>query len=770
MGAHLLIITKQLFAAMTLYIARTLVITLCFLSTLSHGREFNSIILADGPFEVTLTNNMQWLKADHATLSLAQLLLKQDSHFKPLTDKAVIEAHHTYWLRFHLINPLNETIPLALSLSSSSININGAYVQKNDQWHRISSVKNEQQLSSNTAIILNIPENSEQLMYFRIKPIQTSRLEPKLQDLSEYATGFSVLQQILGAIVALMIFISFIHIIAIRFHNHIRHYITIFLAVIGFCYGLSHTQLYEWPQWFFDYARLSPWFMACGLFLSSFTTEQYRTLLKSNRTAVTLLTLLLTTLIIINLPYIFILISALVPALLTLKKVKGISINLSVANGILLLTLLWQSAYILNPDAIFAPEGIWHVYALALCALFASLSMITPYFQRQIKRKQSRQVGIQSQFLDNLSHELRTPMNGVLGMSELLNETPLSANQRDYVDTIMFSGHDMLRMVNRISDFSKVQSGRIQFEKNTIQLCRLGQNCLSKFQYSANQKGLELVLNIEEDLPSNIICDERRLESLLDNLLENAMRHTEHGEIELRVSLQNDDSVLCFSVRDTGTGADKNLIKHILNPQADASNNYNSTRYGLGLSLCKNLVELMGGNLFVETRTDKGSTFSFTLPNIPALEHVQDVQDSSHILQGLSILIVDDNSTLRKVIQRYANSWGMQSVHTYNGKEALALLRSQSNLGTPFDVVLIDQDMPIMDGFQLAKRIQEDNDIDQSIIKIMLTGMSISSTQKEVIQYGIDQVITKPVAAQSLKQALTKHILKQFSLNKQNLS
>lgn len=750
---------------MSFFFVRFILIVSCLLSSLSHGRDITSMILADGPMEVQLQGTMQWLKADHTTLSLAQLLIKQDTHFKPLTDQAVIEANETYWIRFHVINPINENIPLALRLSSSSINIDGAYEKNNNQWQRIASISNQQQLSSNTALILNIEALSEQWLYFRIKPIQTSRLEPKLQDLSQYAKGFTVLQQILGALVSLMLFISFLHIIAIRFHNHIRHYLAIYLAFIGLCYGLSHTQLYEWSQWFFDFAKLSPWFIACGIFLSSFTTEQYRILLKSNRSAFTLLTLLLTTLIITNFPYIVILFSALVPIFIVATKIKHISINLTLANIILFASVFWQCSYILIPEMVYAPEGIWHVYALSLSVLFASLSMIIPYFERQIKRQQSKNIGVQGQFLESLSHELRTPMNGVLGMSELLNETPLSANQRDYVDTIIFSGHDMLRMVNRIGDFAKIQSGRIYFEKNNIQLTDLAQRCLTKFQFSANQKGIELVLNMDEDLPVNIASDERRLESILDNLLENAIRHTEYGEIELRIALQSDGEVLCFSVRDTGTGADKALIKQLIGNQ-DSLHQVESSKHGFGLSLCKHLVTLMGGHLFVESRVDKGSTFSFTLPNEPVVETQSHMQDVSDVLQGLSILIVDDNSTLRKVIQRYANSWGMQSDHTYNGKEALALLRSQSNLGTSYDAILIDQDMPIMDGFQLARRIQDDPDINQSIIKIMLTGMSISNTQKEVIQYGIDQVITKPVSAQSLKKALAKHMIKRQSYSK----
>lgn len=734
-------------------------------SQISLAKEINSIILAPGPIQVELTNSLQWLKADHSTLSLVQLLNKSNVPFKRLTEKAVLEAQDTYWLRLHVSNPMTQNIPLALTLSSSSIIIDGAYEQKNNQWQRINSVEPHKQLSSHSALILNINSLSEQWLYFRIKPIQTSRLEPKLQDLSEYAKNFTVMQQILGAMVSLMVFISFIHLVAIRFHNHIRHYMTIYLAFIGFCFGLSHSQLSHWPNWFLEFAKLSPWSLACMLFLSSYSTEQYRVLLKSNRTVVAILILLLITLLLSHSAYLAVLILAVIPCLLVAYKFKQVGINLTIANLILSGSVIWQITYIINPDGMFAPEGIWHVYAVTLCVLFASLSMITPYFQRQIRRKKSHNQVVNNQFLENLSHDFRTPMNGVLGMAELLNETPLSANQRDYVDTILFSGNDMLRMINRVSDYAKVQSGLVQLEKNTIHLAELSQQCLSKFQYNANQKGLELVLNIDDELPLYIAADEHRLETILDNLLDNAVRETEYGEIELRIGFFDEHKMLMFSVRDTGTGIDKDVIKYIQNTP-ESSEFQQMHNQGFGLSLCKKLIEIMGGNLIIESRADKGSIFSFSLP-LEAVDSLHpNEQDSAEILKGLSILIVDDNSTLRKVIQRYANSWGMQSDSTYNGKEALALLRSQSNLDAPYDAILIDQDMPIMDGFQLAKRIQEDNDIDPSIIKIMLTGMSISNTQKEVIQFGIHQVITKPISAHSLKQVLAKHVLKRQSLKR----
>ena len=171
--------------------------------------------------------------------------------------------------------------------------------------------------------------------------------------------------------------------------------------------------------------------------------------------------------------------------------------------------------------------------------------------------------------------------------------------------------------------------------------------------------------------------------------------------------------------------------------------------------------------MYVDSTPGLGSTFSFSLPYRLATQDMES-QSHVHLLQGLSMLIVDDNSTLRKVIQRYAKSWGLQADCTYSGKEALAMLRSQSNLKAPYDIILIDQNMPIMDGFQLATRIKEDKEINQGILKIMLTGLGISNKHKDVLSSGIHQVINKPVSARVLQQTLAQHIQRKnvFKLGK----
>ncbi len=732
------------------------------------AQQQHSIILADGPLEINLTNSMQWLETNHRNFSLGQLQIDGGPLFNNLTKSPVMTAKTSYWLRFHIINPLNQILPVALSLSSNHVFIEGAYLYRDNQWQRLVGFEKKTRLAGHTAITLNIQSHSNQWIYLRVNSPQSSQLDPKLQDLSHYNLSLSSLQQIQGGIIAFMLFIALLHVIAIRFHNHIRHYLIIYIAAINGTYGLSNLPLEQWNNWFLLVCNLAPWTLACGLLLSSFTTHAYRDWLKTNRTLFMLLGMSLVSLLLFNAPQEFVLFSSFIAAISAFILSLKVSLNLSISIGIFTSYMAWQCLSFLFPQTLSPPDEMLHSYAFSICIMFCSTSMILPYFKRQIRKNIPNNNSQQSEFLAHLSHELRSPMNGVLGMSELLNDTPLSHSQRDYVETIQVSGQDILRLINRISDFSTISQGNLVLDEAPLNLSTLLDGCTNKFAYNAKQKSIELILNQAPDIPPFILADERRLQTIIENLLENALLHTHHGEIELRIDFDKQQQhFLLFSIRDTGNGIPKETLKNLFssmdNLQADKSNLQNS---GFILALCKRLVSLMGGHMYIDSKMGVGSTFSFSIPLKQAkAEKIQIQPKSQHqILNGLSMLVVDDNSTLRKVIQRYGKSWGMQIDSTYSGKEALAMLRSKTNVGQAYDIILIDQNMPIMDGLQLAKRIQEDSEIDQGLLKIMLTGLGINSHNSDVIQSGIQQVINKPVSVHALQATLSEHISRQRRL------
>ncbi len=723
-------------------------------------QQEHSIILADGPIEIHLQNSMQWLKADHQSFSLGQLQLASTPDFQSLEFNPFMQGKKSYWLRFQVINPLKHSLPLALSLSDNTILVEGAYRLIDSKWQRIDELKKEQRLSGRSALVLNFQGNSNQWIYLRLQPLQTSNLKPVLQNLERYNHSLSYFQIMLGVMIALMIFVALLHIIAIRFDNHVRHFLVVYLALVAGVCSIAQLPLSQAPNWLDQVFNLLPWLLAVGLSLSSFNTFTYQQHLKSNRSTFVVLAALLVTLLLFSAHLTIILSCALLPSLFVLSRITKLSISLSVSNIILTLLIVWQLAYFAWPENVLTPDSLSSIFAITATVFFASMSMILPYFQRQSKRRAPNHINRNNSFLSHISHELRSPMNGVLGMSELLNETPLSHTQRDYVETIESAGQDILRMVDRISDYAKITNGRLQLEYTQVDLAQLMEEVLQRFQHSSNQKGIELVLNLGADIPEIIGTDKRRLHTLMDFLLENALNHTEHGEVELSIKWdpQSNHQNLVFTIRDTGPGMRKEALKNMFTPmdKIDSSGN-EKPNTSFFMTLCKQLTKLMGGEMYVQSTLGLGSTFSLSIPYEPT-NQVTTRPGQVELLQGMSMLIVDDNSTLRKVVQTYAKSWGMHADATYSGKEALAMLRNQSNLKTPYDIILIDQNMPIMDGFQLAKRIQEDTDINQNLLKIMLTGLAISSKHKDVVQADIHQVISKPVSARALQQVLAQRI------------
>lgn len=720
---------------------------------LNHKR---TIVLADGPINIDFSNYIEYLYADAHAFSLSQLQTQAAGSFKPIQDSLVLKANEPYWLRFHISNPTKKVLPLALSLSDKAVQINGAYIYSDDQWQLYPEVTRQTLLSNYQALVINIQAQSQQWFYLRVKANKTTPISPQLRDLQHHNNAFTVVQQIYAINVALLVFIALLHVAALRFHHHVRHYIVVYMALIGALFAVSHSPLVNWPQWIIAISDLSPWLVSCGLALSSFSTAFYRRHLRTNRSWMVVMTLLLVTLLVVNFNYTAQLFVALIPLLFILTISRPRSASFMLACLVLAVSITWQISYVLWPDSMTASTGIMDILTLSSSILLASFSMTLPYFKRQVRLKTPSNNIRHAQFLSKLTHELRTPMNGVLGMEELLLETNLSAKQKDYVETIGVAGEDMLRLVNRVSDYAKLMTGRFRAVNEALNLAETIDQIIAKFQIVVHQKNIELVINLDPSLPEYIECDERHLISILENLLEHGINRTEYGEVELRVTW-SEHQHLFFSVRDTGKGINKETLKTLFDDKVQLSHINDVSSAGFSLVLSKQLIEHLGGNLFVDNQAGEGSSISFTLPYSIASDYKEKNQLDS-LLKGLSILIVDDNSTLRKVLQRYAKSWGMHAEATHSGKEALAKLRSQTNLDDPFDIILIDQDMPIMNGFELARRISNDDEINQDIVKIMLTGLSIDQYAPELKNTGIQELLTKPISANALKQHLASHI------------
>ncbi len=415
----------------------------------------------------------------------------------------------------------------------------------------------------------------------------------------------------------------------------------------------------------------------------------------------------------------------------------------------------------------------WLVLSLFSVAMVSGLilSIALSERQRQIQsdtlQQRTREAAVsaelktKAEFLAKISHEIRTPMNGVLGMTELLLGTPLSAKQRDYVQTIHSSGNELLTLINEILDISKLESGQIELDDVQFDLHALVEDCLDIFRAKAERQKVELISFTQPQVPRVISGDPTRLRQTLMSLLDNAFRQTDEGEILLVVALDTDGDAprLRIAVQDSGRPLEPGERDALLNTELHSSDFLSASKLGgrLGLIIARQLVRLMDGEFGVQSGGSTGTTLWLTLPLDPQrLE--QATADLDGPLEGARLLVVDDNETCRKVLQQQCAAWGLQVSAVASGKEALALLRTKAHLREYFDAVLLDQEMPGMTGMQLAARIKEDPNLNHDILLIMLTGISNAPSKIIARNAGIKRILAKPVAGYTLKTVLADEL------------
>ncbi len=765
-------------------------------AALSQAQAASSLIPSALPVQVQLA----MLEDDRNLLSIEDIRNPANTrNFKPLTNPFIHRGFDArpLWLRITLNNPQPTPESVVLELNCASLGHIFWYEQQQANDYRLhlagSQTNQVQGTLPGTSYLfqIHLPPQHRTVDYVRLSSDFPLNLTVRVLPLYEAGLNQARQNALLGCGYGLLFSVLLYHLFALFRTHQIKHlHYTVF--TIAMCLYLGAYEgfigLYYWPI-----PRLQNLTESAGLLLVLITISLFsQSCLKLGRKlrwAHHLLTLQIV---------IFSLLLLAVP-LLSLSAVAHYSYAAALCGTLLILAIALLSAFYRQPVArTFLLTGsasflamllnllqtwghfsfllpLGHILLIAMLLQSITIIILVGITASQLQEKVNqlllknkeaeRAIQLRNRILMQISHEMRTPIGSILGMAELMINSSLSPRQHDFATTILLSTQSMLRTLKDLVDFAQHNNQPHSIIAEPFELDELLLECLSIFREHAEEKHLELVGSRDPEMANKVIGDPHRLRQLISTLLRNSVRYTHRGEISLTLMPAATPDTLRCEVCDTGIGIPADTLRtlfhdHKENPE-DTANEVSRDEFQEnhpGLNLCYQWILQMGGRMGAESRERHGSCLWFEVPCKIQTFTPPSPLPYEHLLTGLRLLVVDDNQTAAKVIAQQAKSWGVKVTVCDNAVEALAQTHNAINIGSPFEVIVLDQNMPGMNGIQLAARIKEDALITTDILMIMLTGTRMAPTQTMARNVGIRRILTKPVTSRELKIALTQEL------------